>query len=147
MGGRGSGSGFRAGGNNPQSAAAESNAPTNARARLIYDIYGRIGNNPSKVKYERTKSLARGDDVFFDDDQLGRNIEYVTGRNRSDIQSFRFMSIPDNDGYADVEVTFQNPTQRQYTGGVDMGSGRRTFRTTGGGVTRQTIRVQIMRSN
>jgi hypothetical protein len=196
MGGRGSGSGFRAGGSNPTVTAAASapqqvtlngrtyrvngiiHGEDNDFADAEYQYNGqwhkvrnaqmqidiaralasgsastpsaaaayltRIGDNPSRVKYERVKSLSRGDGVFLTDDELNQNISYATGRSTGDIQRSRFVSIPDNSGYADVEVTFQNPTSRSFTGGIDMGSGRRTFRTTGGGTTVQRIRIKIL---
>lgn len=148
MGGGGSGSGFREGGSSPQTEnvnamqAAQGNL--RARSAVADAYYARIGNSPSRVKYERIKSLNRGDGVFLTDDELKHNIEYATGRNAADVQSFQFVSIPDNSGYADVEVAFQNPVRTQFTGGVDMGTGRRIFRATGGGVTRQTISVKIL---
>ena len=131
-------------GGNPTVVA--SSAGTGSAVSAAAQAYlAKIGNDPSKVKYERVKSLNREDGVFLDDNALHDNIKQAAfARNLGNITGIRFVSVPDSSGNADVEVTYTQPTRRLYTGGVDMGSGARSYRTIGGGTFRQQFRIKIM---
>lgn len=113
MGGRGSGSGFKAGGNNPAAMRAGSGSTTiglGASTQSASESYfDQIGVNPRNIKAAQHRSQMKGDGVFLTMPQIRQAIANAVtpGMSPQMINDFKYRSVPDRrTGEVDVEVEY-----------------------------------------
>lgn len=98
----------------------------------------------SKVKIERIKSLSRGDGIFSDDDNLKEQVGKQINVASASVDGFRYLTVPDKKGYADVEVSFKPIVTYQNVGARDLGTGKAKLKRKETSVPRQTLRLKVM---
>lgn len=104
----------------------------------------------ARVKAARVKSLFRDDGIFLSDDNLKEQIgnqlkteEIDSQAIQASVDNFIIKSVPDNKGFADVEVSFKpivsydNVGKYQLGGAVKLKKNSKTL-------PRQTLRLKIM---
>jgi hypothetical protein len=126
------------------------NSSLNCEQKVAYNKYREDMTSTARVKAARVKSLFRDDGIFLNDDSLKEQVgnQLKTEKIESpviqaSVDNFIIKSIPDNKGFADVEVSFKPIVSYDNVGKYQLGGGAQLKKNTKT-LPRQTLRLKVM---